>query len=1171
MKGKVNCTCGWSWNKSDSSKKDMYICHECGRDNSNNMKNGGWLDSYEDGGTMQEHQENYNDSQASAPEGMVGDGFSNVGRNYSPAWGGQFEDGGEIPNAQSGRATRADSLAVYNNSRKVEQFYNKKGYKYNTRLEPFRLEPKDTHKENDIAYNNFSHVDEQLGGNWYGNATMTKNSYRKNIDENKYQQREIPYKAINIDAPMQLFDRRIIPKTSKIISGGTDVVVFGSYNNIANKPFDLLTEKEKAQRVKLYGIDGVPKSYLNANKKLNPEKKSIKKSSEAPVYNKVQKRYEWEGELNSLPKKQKVVVKQDLPRVEAINLPPMQNQPIGLPNIDLNIPNYAKVPTSFDISSQRYNMEGPSDYYDQSVQGATYEQTLRATQASDAYNRDIEKRYGPQNEYRTEKSKQEAARRLEQLRQDVKATPNYQMGGNIYPVNYVPQAAMGASMPGSVGFTYARTKGIPSEGPYAKKTLPSAQNGGWLDGYDEAQEGERVLPNNNRALQILTNIQKRKQKGEPSPQFSNVKIKDERGEAVKKVDNTRTASKPKFTDINKTNVRNKTEDELAEQKRINDEAIIADRKARMADAMKAQDEDIIGNPNWKEVLARETQSTGDKFRLFPNDPDSFIDDWLNPGVMIGDMASSLGAAPYDMEQQESMMPLITAIGVPLLTGGLEGIGAKTNRQFVNNLFNPVNMVPGYKSAEKYVGNKLKNIPTSITPELRQGLQTNGISDLYKINPWATKIDDAATKIVGEGKNSFIYDPAKPMYHRTYKATPNFLTGYKQIKKPNQLDFSPIINPRTEEFKNKALQNFKTLTGGKGDDIDLEQFVDYFKSEQGRQNLKWEYQNFLSNINREKYYDTPEWKNVWDDSRDQAEDIFGKIEETLQQKASPLGKRLGSGAEGSVYELADDPDKVIKIGTTFKTNNADDLVKSFEGITDDNIARVLRAHQDNRHLIEIMPNLNANAKFSNFTKEQVLDKLEKDAKVLMDKGFQLDVDNINGNFRYNPDKNKVDIYDISKPAAGQTSQNPEAVLRILRNHFNSTYRIPGTHPSHNPNMPTPEFEQGGIIKDDRGQWGEHKGEPTRINQSKPGSYIDMGPDPLTGEPLTEPLLGISDKGEKKIMYPGEKHKYKKGTKYVDEFPIAKNGLRQEQKGLQNLEDLTNFTNYNKPSNWLNKYN
>ena len=105
MTGKVKCTCGWSWNKSDSSKKDMYICHECGRDNSNNMKNGGWLD-------------NYNDSQASAPEGMEGDGYSNVGRNYSPAWGGQFKDGGPIytTNPKDPRLQAyKDSSILYNN------------------------------------------------------------------------------------------------------------------------------------------------------------------------------------------------------------------------------------------------------------------------------------------------------------------------------------------------------------------------------------------------------------------------------------------------------------------------------------------------------------------------------------------------------------------------------------------------------------------------------------------------------------------------------------------------------------------------------------------------------------------------------------------------------------------------------------------------------------------------------------------------------------------------------------------------------------------------------------------------------------------------------------------------------------------------------------------------
>ena len=31
----ITCkNCGWQWNKSDSSKKDMYMCHHCDKDNS---------------------------------------------------------------------------------------------------------------------------------------------------------------------------------------------------------------------------------------------------------------------------------------------------------------------------------------------------------------------------------------------------------------------------------------------------------------------------------------------------------------------------------------------------------------------------------------------------------------------------------------------------------------------------------------------------------------------------------------------------------------------------------------------------------------------------------------------------------------------------------------------------------------------------------------------------------------------------------------------------------------------------------------------------------------------------------------------------------------------------------------------------------------------------------
>ena len=59
------------------------------------QKSSGWLDKFDDGGEL-----NYNDYSISAPEGFQGDGYSNVGRNYSPAWGGQFQDGGFLqPNS----------------------------------------------------------------------------------------------------------------------------------------------------------------------------------------------------------------------------------------------------------------------------------------------------------------------------------------------------------------------------------------------------------------------------------------------------------------------------------------------------------------------------------------------------------------------------------------------------------------------------------------------------------------------------------------------------------------------------------------------------------------------------------------------------------------------------------------------------------------------------------------------------------------------------------------------------------------------------------------------------------------------------------------------------------------------------------------------------------------
>ena len=61
-----------------------------------------WLSKYEQGGMVLKQktkdnygkQGNYNDAKVSTPPGYVGLGYDTKGRNYSPAWGGQFQMGG---------------------------------------------------------------------------------------------------------------------------------------------------------------------------------------------------------------------------------------------------------------------------------------------------------------------------------------------------------------------------------------------------------------------------------------------------------------------------------------------------------------------------------------------------------------------------------------------------------------------------------------------------------------------------------------------------------------------------------------------------------------------------------------------------------------------------------------------------------------------------------------------------------------------------------------------------------------------------------------------------------------------------------------------------------------------------------------------------------------------
>jgi len=105
------------------------------------------------------------------------------------------------------------------------------------------------------------------------------------------------------------------------------------------------------------------------------------------------------------------------------------------------------------------------------------------------------------------------------------------------------------------------------------------------------------------------------------------------------------------------------------------------------------------------------------------------------------------------------------------------------------------------------------------------------------------------------------------------------------------------------------------------------------------------------------------------------------------------------------------------------------------------------------------------------------------------------------------------------------------------------------------------KNGSIVKDDNGYW----------NPENWGKPVEIGSNDITMEGVYEPLLGVSDTGDTKLMEPGKNYKFK--GKKVTEYPVAKNGKRQEQKGLVNLDQLTSWTNYNtsEKGGWLDKYN
>ena len=975
--GKVKCTCGWSWNKSDSSAKDMYICHECGRDNSNNMKDGGWLD-------------NYNDYSVSAPEGFEGDGYSNVGRNSSPAWGGQFQEGGEIPIAQSGNATRQDSIALYNNAIQKEKYYknNKNyyirpgyddnGYGMNFKNDELRKNLVNEIKKRDARAIYFPDSTHDMGKQLKNAKDRTKQVTQNVYSAPDFIDNKVDY-YYNPKAPPVFISDKIRPQGSRTYhsDSNADSTNIPYYDPLAVKPFDLLSDKEKQQRVKQYGTKGVPKSYLD--KKKISVKTSAKTSVQTPkeTYN--------------------------TPQVQSIenNLHPAGLvYPDNNIEADVDIHNRARIPKYYDVIDKvNQNFGGSESKY----------------------------KYYPENGDLPNVAPSPYNTRT--------VTPHYQMGGSVYPVNYVPEAQTGGSFPGATGFSYARTGSIPSKGPRRNQTDvtdASAQNGkemqyyqqgldwqpktiskngGWLDGYDVAQGGTN-LPSVRDLITDTMNrkIQARKGKGKET--------------VVTKKDNTKTVT-PKV-DTTKPLTKKQVEarrllEGLKQNIAADEETGLQERKAQAFKSMQEFYKSPLGSPGYLTPGGMAVGALQGAFKMPGHIAEG--DTW---GV-VGDAAMMLPFAK----------PAVTTLGRALGTeSGLlsnayklnpnSGKLGRYNRIVGNNAIEDLNASGLVRAGNKGGRNNmtLHNVSFNrTTPYPSFGEGVPAADNVYAqsiVNqgnkPYiiSTNREFAPSTLGRHGKGSTMFPiddtgkylesfPASEV--NVFEATkPHWLQGYKEVPKQNNVQPSFIKQDLSEgnnikySFTDKQGNNIGTFSGTKSP--------------------KGIYVNGIE-VN-------PEFRR-----QGVASDIYKNIARELQSKN-----------EGTLFSRSGQHQFTAK----------DELGRS------------------------VAP---ANKLWENLVNKGEAEKF---------------VEGMSHSYKMKP------------------------------------------------------LKQGGIIKDDRGQW-DH-----------PGEITEIGSNQITMEGVPYDVLGVSDTGDTKLMKPGKNYKFK--GKNVTEYPMAQDGtlipsgklMKKEMEQKHSLKEL-----------------
>jgi hypothetical protein len=764
------------------------------------------------------------------------------------------------------------------------------------------------------------------------------------------------------------------------------------------------------------------------------------------------------------------------------------------------------------------------------------------------------------------------------------------------------QFAMGGSLPGSVGFTYARTQSpAPANGPYAKKTKASAQNGqemkfyqegldftpktiskngGWLDKYDvpQAQTGKMLeYLKSKKTAPVVT-------KGEPMSEEMQKRITTE----------TLRRQTQKNKPLTATNTREQAvERGRAENLRVIEENKEYDRQA-MAEGKAA--EATRENPNvpftfptgesklWKDMDWREQQYVSGR-NLGSMSRSNNWTDWINPITMFGEMGEGLATAPYMARETDSNLPYIAGIVSPLLTGALGGAGTRSTGQFANNMLNPV---AGMDLSFNKIGKKITNAmlspfsksTQSAIKSFNRGLD-RGIGDVLSGRPISETFP--ITK--------------KQVQLAKQKATQEHTQGAR-FARDWYYDSKGAIRPEVE-------QKIESILKSKGAPLENYPYYSNYKTS-GTSSYKStdpitgiDSYRFITN----PFADSPDVvvgsstksileSGLSDDAKKYLLEERHKIGGVNFVNAYGPGPSMTLFGQGPHYFR---PSSVGDIGAHEAGHTAQNLGGisydprtgvPYHGYKKDTWGEVTTSTSPDYEYYIPNPTTELGQRFGKamiepekgkYTWEASPNELHSDLMIarrrthenLMKQGLD-----------YQTAINKIQKETMTDDAMVDELIRQGSLNRFFKKDTPIEEKralirlLPAAVPAvgaasmlggESEESPKRAFQYGGDIPiDPMGYW----------NPENVGSPVIIPSNVITMEGVDQPLVGVSDTGDVQYMMPGEDYEF--DGEYVTEYPVAKKGIsvnNADAQPLKKLDQLLNFTNYNKPTKggWLDKYN